>query len=80
MTGHSDQSYQIDVNDPKPTKRLSTYRFIRALLDQARLSSEATMSGLEFTEDAARQLERLYLTKDVVAQRAETIRRLALSG
>jgi arsenite methyltransferase len=37
------------------------------------------MSGLEFTEDAARQLERLYLTRDVVAQRAETIRRLALS-
>jgi len=37
------------------------------------------MSGLEFTEVAARQLERLYLTRDVVAQRAETIRRLALS-
>ena len=37
------------------------------------------MSGLEFTEDAAQQLERLYLTRDVVAQRAETIRRLALS-
>ena len=37
------------------------------------------MSGLEFTEDAARQLERLYLTRDVVAQRAETIQRLALS-
>ena len=37
------------------------------------------MSGLEFTEDAARQLERLYLTRDVVAQRAETIRRLAVS-
>lgn len=37
------------------------------------------MSGLEFTEEAARQLERLYLTRDVVAQRAETIRRLALS-
>jgi arsenite methyltransferase len=36
------------------------------------------MSGLEFTEDAARQLERLYRTSDVVAQRAETIRRLAL--
>jgi SAM-dependent methyltransferase len=37
------------------------------------------MSGLEFTEDAARRLERLYLTRDVVAQRAETVRRLALS-
>jgi hypothetical protein len=36
------------------------------------------MSGLEFTDDAARQLERLYLTKDVVAQRAETIRQIAL--
>jgi hypothetical protein len=31
------------------------------------------MSGLKFTEEAARQLERLYLTKDVVAQRSETI-------
>jgi arsenite methyltransferase len=37
------------------------------------------MSGLEFTEDAARQLERLYLTKDVVAQRSETVKQLALS-
>jgi ubiquinone/menaquinone biosynthesis C-methylase UbiE len=37
------------------------------------------MSGLEFTEDAARRLESLYLTRDVVAQRAETVRRLALS-
>ena len=37
------------------------------------------MSGLEFTKDAARRLESLYLTRDVVAQRAETIRRLALS-
>jgi ubiquinone/menaquinone biosynthesis C-methylase UbiE len=37
------------------------------------------MSGLEFTEDAARQLERLYLTRDVVAQRSETIKQLALS-
>ena len=36
------------------------------------------MSGLEFTEDAARQLERLYLTGDVVAQRSETIKLLAL--
>lgn len=38
-----------------------------------------TISGLQFTEDAARQLERLYLTGDVVAQRAETIKQLALS-
>ena len=37
------------------------------------------MSGLEFTEDAARQLERLYLTGDVVAQRSETIKLLALA-
>jgi SAM-dependent methyltransferase len=37
------------------------------------------MSGLEFTKDAARRLESLYLTRDVIAQRAETIRRLALS-
>jgi SAM-dependent methyltransferase len=37
------------------------------------------MSGLEFTKDAARRLEDLYLTRDVVAQRAETIRRLAPS-
>jgi arsenite methyltransferase len=37
------------------------------------------MSGLEFTEDAARRLESLYLTTDVVAQRVETMRRLALS-
>src|SRR6202795_4901312 len=37
------------------------------------------MSGLEFTEDAALHLERLYLTNDVVAQRSETIKQLALS-
>jgi arsenite methyltransferase len=43
------------------------------------LNFEAAMSGLEFTEDAARRLESLYLTRDVVAQRAETMRRLALS-
>jgi arsenite methyltransferase len=41
---------------------------------------EATMSGLEFNDDAARRLEGLYLTRDVVAQRAETLRRLALSS
>jgi ubiquinone/menaquinone biosynthesis C-methylase UbiE len=38
------------------------------------------MSGLEFTEDAARQLEGLYLTRDIVAQRSETIRQLGLRG
>src|SRR5216684_5474225 len=37
------------------------------------------MSGLEFTEDAARHLERVYLTPDVVAQRSETLKQLALS-
>src|SRR5262245_17332889 len=36
------------------------------------------MSGLEFSEDAARQLEKLYRTRDIVAQRSETIRRLHL--
>src|SRR5256886_9375381 len=41
--------------------------------------SEATMSGLTFTEDAARHLARVYLTPDVVAQRAETMKQLALS-
>jgi SAM-dependent methyltransferase len=41
--------------------------------------SEATMTGLKFTGEAARQLERLYLTRDVVAQRSETIKQLALS-
>jgi arsenite methyltransferase len=37
------------------------------------------MSGLAFTEDAARQLESIYLTTDVVAQRSETIKQLAIS-
>src|SRR5260370_8245611 len=37
------------------------------------------MSGLTFTEDAARHLARVYLTPDVVAQRAETMKQLALS-
>ena len=36
------------------------------------------MSGLVFTDDAARQLENLYLTRDIVAQRAETIRQVSL--
>jgi ubiquinone/menaquinone biosynthesis C-methylase UbiE len=37
------------------------------------------MSGLEFTDEAARQLEKTYLTRDVIAQRSETIRHLHLS-
>lgn len=37
------------------------------------------MSGLEFTKEAAKRLEKTYLTKDVVAQRLETIRQLDLS-
>ena len=44
----------------------------------SQIQGSARMSGLEFTEDAARQLERLYLTSDVVAQRSETIKLLAL--
>lgn len=36
------------------------------------------MSGLEFTEEAARQLEALYLTSDVIAQRSQTLRQLQL--
>ncbi len=38
------------------------------------------MSGLEFTNDAARQLEKIYLTSDVITQRSETLRHLNLSG
>src|SRR5262249_54622600 len=37
------------------------------------------MSGLEFTDEAARQLEKAYLSRDVIAQRSETIRHLNLS-
>jgi ubiquinone/menaquinone biosynthesis C-methylase UbiE len=37
------------------------------------------MSGLEFTDAAARRLEKLYLTRDVVAQRSDTLRQLALT-
>jgi arsenite methyltransferase len=37
------------------------------------------MSGLTFTEDAARHLARVYRTTDVVAQRSETMKQLALS-
>jgi arsenite methyltransferase len=36
------------------------------------------MSGLKFTDEAARQLEKGYLTRDVIAQRSETIRHLNL--
>ena len=38
------------------------------------------MNGLQFTDEAARQLEKLYLTRDVIAQRSETIRHLSLSA
>ena len=38
------------------------------------------MDGLQFTDEAARQLEKAYLTRDVIAQRSETIRHLSLSA
>jgi len=38
------------------------------------------MSGLTFTDEAARHLEKTYRTKDIVAQRRETIRHLNLSA
>src|SRR5260370_3337102 len=38
------------------------------------------MSGLEFTKEDAKRLEKLYLTRDVTAQRLETIRQLDLSS
>lgn len=38
------------------------------------------MSGLEFTSEAAKLMERMYLTPDVVAQRLETIRQLNLAS
>ncbi|HKE38891.1 MAG TPA: methyltransferase domain-containing protein [Casimicrobiaceae bacterium] len=37
------------------------------------------MSGLKFTDQAARQLEALYMTADVVAQRSDTLRKLPLA-
>jgi arsenite methyltransferase len=37
------------------------------------------MSGLQFTDEAARRLEKAYLTRDVIAQRSDTIRHLKLS-
>jgi arsenite methyltransferase len=36
------------------------------------------MSGLKFTDEAARRLESLYLTSDVVAQRSDTLTKLSL--
>src|SRR6476660_9330548 len=56
-----------------------TKRAPLATLPHLTSRSEATMSGLTFTEDAARHLARVYLTPDVVAQRAETMKQLALS-
>jgi ubiquinone/menaquinone biosynthesis C-methylase UbiE len=41
---------------------------------------EQDMSGLTFTDGAARHLEKTYRTKDIVAQRRETIRHLNLSA
>ena len=38
------------------------------------------MSGLTYSDEAARHLEKTYRTKDIVAQRLETIRRLGLSA
>jgi len=38
------------------------------------------MTQLKFTNEAAKQLEKVYLTRDMVAQRLETIRHLALSS
>ena len=37
------------------------------------------MSGLEYTKEDAKRLEKIYLTRDVKAQRSETIRQLNLS-
>jgi arsenite methyltransferase len=44
------------------------------------LTVEAKMSGLEYTKENATLLEKIYLTRDVAAQRAETIRQLNLSS
>jgi arsenite methyltransferase len=38
------------------------------------------MTGLEFNKEAAKRLEKTYLTRDVMAQRLETIRQLNLSS
>ena len=37
------------------------------------LTIGAKMNGLQFTDEAARQLEKAYLSRDVIAQRSETI-------
>jgi len=73
QTSEIDQFLSIGVSD----RLRSTSRIICA--ERALLRQEAAMSGLEFTDEAARQLERLYFTRDIVGQRAETIRRLSLS-
>src|SRR5262249_41223959 len=44
------------------------------------LAIEAKMNGLQFTDETARQLEKAYLSRDVIAQRSETIRHLGLSA
>ena len=38
------------------------------------------MNGLKFTEEAAGRLEKFYRTKDIAAQRVETVRHLNLTG
>ena len=38
------------------------------------------MTTLSFTSDAARRLESLYMTRDVVSQRAATLEQLGLSA
>jgi len=38
------------------------------------------MSGMEYSDENAKRLQRIYLTSDVRAQRAETIRQLGLSA
>lgn len=38
------------------------------------------MSGIEYTKENAKRLEKIYLTRDVAAQRSETIRQLNLSS
>jgi ubiquinone/menaquinone biosynthesis C-methylase UbiE len=43
------------------------------------LTVEAKMSGMEYTRENAKRLEKIYLTSNVKAQRAETIRQLDLS-
>jgi hypothetical protein len=62
----------MSVTDPK-----RTWGWLEQLLCLVcALTVEAKMNGLQFTDEAARQLEKAYLTRDVIAQRSETIRRL----